>query len=366
MKPTKTINRIHFEDLSPSRFEDLCEALVYRTNRWLEMNHIGRMGKDGGIDIQSVQELESGAKRTWYIQCKRYKSLTRKDFKEMVEVFRKRKIPAPDVFLVVVSCDVSKLNIDYYRELATQNGIANPIIWFASTIETKLFTENHDLLFAYFGISLSMQSSSRIASIRRNIEMKKKLRRELLKPSFDFHRDGRQPFKRFQHSKFIIRSITDTLYPEFDPDATGISPWFKIEPYDFYHNGLGVVLSIQYVAINDDDIWDVLEYKQEPPAGFEKIKVYAVGNIPFENIVAYDDEGDEFYGNPHIYCDFKNNGMPYEDFVYHILCEEDAPSDCYPVQLDNKKRTKFASGAPVATPADAGGQRAAQGARKKR
>ena len=38
-QPTKTINRLHFSDLDPLRFEDLCLNLVYKINTWKEINH---------------------------------------------------------------------------------------------------------------------------------------------------------------------------------------------------------------------------------------------------------------------------------------------------------------------------------------
>lgn len=35
--PTKTTNRIHFTDLDPIRFEDLCLNIIQRIKNWEEM-----------------------------------------------------------------------------------------------------------------------------------------------------------------------------------------------------------------------------------------------------------------------------------------------------------------------------------------
>ena len=50
----------------------------------------------------------------------------------------------------------------------------------ASILEAKLYSEYHDLLFAYFGVNLSLQRGSRIATIRRNISFKKKMRNDFV------------------------------------------------------------------------------------------------------------------------------------------------------------------------------------------
>lgn len=63
--PTLTTNRLHFEDLSWQRFEELVFEIVYRKYKWGELSPIGQKGKDGGVDIWGVDTEET----TWYIQC---------------------------------------------------------------------------------------------------------------------------------------------------------------------------------------------------------------------------------------------------------------------------------------------------------
>ncbi len=115
MQPIRTLGKLHFEDLSPSRFEDLCLAMVYRLSRWSEIYHYGRKGNDDGIDIHAVEELENGNRRVWFIQCKRYMKITRSNLKTVVDEIIDREKVSPDILLLIVSCDVTKTNIEYLK-----------------------------------------------------------------------------------------------------------------------------------------------------------------------------------------------------------------------------------------------------------
>jgi len=180
------------------------------------------------------------------------------------------------------------------------------------------------LLFTFFGVSTTMQSKNKITSIRKNIKLKARMLKDFFKSRSEYKRDEAiyKPYKRLTFSEAIIRSIYDDLYPDVDPNLPGISPWFKVELYDFYYNGLEVIIRGDSGIIDEQGNWDVIKYG----ADFDKnkyspIKILTTGRIPYENIVDYDLLGDEYYSGPHIYCEFKNSGMPYEDFS-RILNEE--------------------------------------------
>ena len=58
----------------------------------------------------------------------------------------------------------------------------------------------------------------------------------------------------------MIRAVHDTCYPEVDAAPQGrISTWLVLEPYNFYHGGLEVILSIRLAAIDDDGNWAFVE-----------------------------------------------------------------------------------------------------------
>ena len=48
-------------------------------------------------------------------------------------------------------------------------------------------------------------------------------------------------------------------------------------------------------------------------------KAHSLGRIPYRNIIDCDEEGDEHYPGPHLYCRFADQGQPYEAIVYKRL-----------------------------------------------
>ena len=332
MAVSKTINRIHFDDLSPERFEDLCLSIVYRYSQWDIINHFVRTGHDDGIDIYCEDRLENQETRKWYIQCKRYKRIDKGILNEVLSNIKSSI--KPDVFFLIVACDVSKTSIDYFNKLCSDIGIQRSILWTASIIEAELYQKHHDLLFAYFNISLNEKHKNRVSTIRRNIALKKRMNKDFIKP-FDITKESWKIWDKFIHSESIIRSIDDTLYPDNELNSLGISPWFKVEMYDFYHNGIEVITGIDEVQINTDEEWFISQYNQNLEKGFSKIKVLRNRLIPYDAIVEYDIDGDEYYNFPHIYCDFKFYGTPYEGKVYRILSDKRNVHSYYP--LDNER-----------------------------
>ena len=61
-----------------------------------------------------------------------------------------------------------------------------------------------------------------------------------------------------------------------------------------------------------------------PPDHFWVAKVFKTGKIPWRNIRHFDLRGDEYYGCPHLYCHYADDGMPYEGFGYYFITEDDS------------------------------------------
>jgi len=337
-RPTRTTNRLHFDDLDPRRFEDLGVGLVYRLRRWLAINHYGRSGTDEGIDIHAVEDLENGARRRWFIQCKRYQKLAKAELRAIVDSALERAETPPEVLLVIAGCAVSKTSHDDFQKYATTKGIGIPLIWDASVLEAKLYAEYHDLLFAYFGVSVTGERRDRIASLRRNIRLKQQLRRDLLAETIDPAEVARHPSHKFDCQNLVIRSIDDRFYPDHDPTVPGISSWFKVEPWDFYHNGLEVVMGIREAMFDQEGRWSLLGEWRPASNAYAYHNVFVIGRIPFDSIVDYDLLGDWYYNCPHLYCDFKYEGMPYEEIVYSLVPSSDDPTIKYPARLENADR----------------------------
>jgi Restriction endonuclease len=152
--PTRTTNRLHFTDLSHTRFEDLAMHLVYRLHRWEDIHHDGRTGSDDGVDIRAVQRLEDQSVRSWFVQCRRYGTASAATLKKAVDDALAKAGNAPDVLLVIIACDVTLDARTDYEQYARERGIQTPLLWPASTLEPKLYSDHPDLLFVFFDITL--------------------------------------------------------------------------------------------------------------------------------------------------------------------------------------------------------------------
>lgn len=319
---TRTTNRLHFTDLDPTRFEDLCLALIFPLHPWLDIRHYGRLGGDGGVDIYARERVEDGTDRDWFVQCRRYKRGTKATLTNAVDDALGKVGKPPDVLLVVVACDVRRSAHEAYVEYASDKGVGTPLLWTASTLEARLHAERRDLLFSYFGISEAREARYRENTISRNMALKRKLRKELLKgpKDVDWDKARTHPPDKFHICEAIIHSIDDTMYPDTDAKSTGISGWFKLELWDFYHNGLEFVIGIDCGIVDENGRWAIIQYDQPyDEKKFTKIKMFRVARIPFRNIVEVDTIGDEYYSQPHIYCRFADGGAPYEGFRYVLV-----------------------------------------------
>jgi hypothetical protein len=131
----------------------------------------------------------------------------------------------------------------------------------------------------------------------------------------------------FAKGEFIVHRLEDTHYPDID-EGPGISNWFKLETFDFYHNGIEGILDIQYALVSQHTRqWALLKDRENErtfPRGFGIAKIFKTGKIPWRNIRHFDLRGDNFYRCPHLYCLYADNGMPYEGFGYYVITDNDS------------------------------------------
>jgi hypothetical protein len=133
--------------------------------------------------------------------------------------------------------------------------------------------------------SVGQSSQTRaIAALKRDHKLRDDLHQDMLKPIAERRNIpiGSNRYSKFAHSEVIIRGMHDTSYPDNDP-TPGISSWFKLEVFDFYHGGLECILDLQHGmfdsstrqwAINREDI--ELPKKSE----LSEIKIFITGKIP--------------------------------------------------------------------------------------
>lgn len=320
-RPSRTTNRLHFSDLDPVRFEDLCLSLIYPLHPWEDIRHYGRQGGDDGVDIFAVENLENGDRRKWIVQCKRYAKASRSDLVKAIDEAVPDSVSPPEVLLLIASCDISKVAHEAYEKYAFKKGVSTPLVWTQSILEAKLYSERQDLLFSYFGVSQASEARESERRIKRNLVMKRRVQRELLTESVSSREVLARPNQRFCSTEAIIHSIDDSEYPWVSEEPEGsISGWFKLEFWDTYFNGIEFILGIREIVIGKDEKWAILSHIDDVEGvDFFKSKVWHIGRIPYRNIVEIDSSGDEYYPFPHIYCRFADRGEPYEGHVYRLI-----------------------------------------------
>jgi hypothetical protein len=191
---------------------------------------------------------------------------------------------------------------------------------------------------AAIGKSTTMTKStvSSERQIRRNLKMRTRLERSMLRPPEERRlKRSTRPYEKFRTRKIVIRSLDDTSYPQVDESPAGpISGWFVVEPYDFYHGGLEVILSIRLVGVDDEGRWAFVDDGTTVDESRTRVvKAWQLGRIPWRNIREIDERGDGHYGGPHLYCASADGGTPYEEVVAREF------GDDYDWPLDSAKQS---------------------------
>ena len=103
-------------------------------------------------------------------------------------------------------------------------------------------------------------------------------------------------------------------YPSGGFEGKGISAWFRAGLMGTYHGGILAGLRWETLTKSPDGRWRLTDYAADEKG---ELKVILLGEIPYERIEAVDWDGDEYYGQPHIYCHFDGPGhQPYQRLLY--------------------------------------------------
>ncbi|WP_374334404.1 hypothetical protein [Leeia sp.] len=356
MATTHTIGPLHFEDLDPKRFEDLVRQLVYDFKPWRKLEATGRAGSDDGFDArgyeivkmeaQDAVEHDSDASdelstldegiddRLWLIQCKREREIGPKP---LINYLNDTVLgPAEKLHGLVfaAACDFSKKSRDAFAQKCIAMGLAEWHLWGRAELEDRLFRpENDHLLFAYFGISLTIRRRTQRANLRAKLAMKRKVHRILQSQS---------------HPSVLLRSPNATEYPHIrDLAEFKSNPQWGVRQYlGMSHAGLEFSLKRYKAYLSDDgQSWDaamVIDYAKfdmentpwrdiEQRTALErevtkfwldipdrnKAWLEKVGVILFEDIMDIDELGDEYVQAPHIYT-ISASGKPYTH-LYDVI-----------------------------------------------
>jgi len=155
--------------------------------------------------------------------------------------------------------------------------------------------------------------------VKRDLKMRNQMRADFLKTSNEHSSQPlKHPYDRFRYSEVIIHDLErteDYLKAEDYPGV--ISSWFKHELFDFYNDGLLVILRVSRGIVNERAGWAVLKHGERfDESTFAETHILELGNIPFRNIRHYELRGDNHYNMPHVYCAFADAGTPYEGYSF--------------------------------------------------
>lgn len=99
---------------------------------------------------------------------------------------------------------------------------------------------------------------------------------------------------------------------------------------------------------NEEGNWDILDGLDDERKNnrkYKQVPFHSFFRIPYEYIVDYDMEPDNYYGVPTIFVEYANEGTPYEE----MLCgrmgrynQEDEDSSRTTYYFDDNKRRKLA------------------------
>lgn len=358
MVTTRTIGPLHFEDLDPKRFEDLVRQLAYEFKPWRRLEATGRSGSDDGFDARGYEivakeaqssSLEDGElsdeqsspnegidDRLWLIQCKRERTIGPKALIKYLDDTVLGPSEKLHGLVFTAACDFSKKARDDFAEKCREMKLEEWHLWGKAELEDRLFRpENDHLLFAYFGISLSIRRRSQRADLRARLGMKRKANRIL---------------KDQSHASLLLRSPDATEYPYID-DLTDFkqNPLWMVWPYrGMSHGGLEFCVQRYFAYLSDDGkSWDAAmavndarssehddpwlgedrsdEKRQAVYEFWSKIPepnrawLEVVGLVPFDDILDIDDLGDEYVQAPHVYVPFASGRRgPFKGFIAKV------------------------------------------------
>jgi Restriction endonuclease len=375
MPVTRTLGPLHFEDLDPKRFEDLVRQLTYDFKLWRRLEATGRAGSDDGFDARGFEinslvpvddetvDFEEPAREItddllWLIQCKRERSIGPKALTAYLSDIKLIDSEALHGLLFVAACDFSKRSRDEFRAKCDELGVQEWHLWGKAELEDLLFQPKNDhLLFAYFGISLTIRRRTWRSQVRSKLSIKRKAKRLL-----DEH----------QHRSVLLRSVEDDHYP-FEGEVADFDkqpPWSLYQYQGMTHSGLLFLFRRHFAYIDDTGkCWDATlllndadRHNPDNPWAKEvehdlRQRMYeawsvvpqknqawleVLGHIPFENIVDIDEHGDDVVQAPHIYVQYGSNLSPFSDARAEVVTtDRPASHRIYPKSSTDKRITHF-------------------------
>lgn len=371
MPVTRTLGPLHFEDLDPKRFEDLVRQLVYDFKRWRRLEATGRAGSDDGFDARGFEitqdeppeeadeqdEVSGSTDRLWLIQCKRERTISPAKLKIYLNDTKLASGEKLYGIVFTAACDFSKRARDTFRARCEELGIEEWHLWGKAELEDLLFQPKNDsLLFAYFGVSLTIRRRSQKTELRARLAIKRKAHRIL---------------ETHSRQQVLLRAPDAADYPYSDqvPDFEQRPPWIIAGYKGLSHSGLLFTVRRHFAYLNEDrTAWDAAfvhsdslshddPWRNNPDNWQLRQEIYSFWNelpkanqawfelqavIPFEAILDIDELGDDYVDSPHIYVPFNPLTGPYSGYSASVTCiDQYIGGGYYPTSRDDGRESKF-------------------------
>lgn len=347
MAVTRTLHPLPFQHLEPKRFEDLVRQIAYDFRNWRSLEALGQAGSDGGFDARAFEVLDPtdndaesdegepsvAAERIWLIQCKREESIGPKKLIQYLDQIPPASLAGLHGIVIAAPTKFSKSTSDQFKAWCRERGVQECYLWGRPEIEDALYQPKNDhLLFAYFGISLQVRKRQQTSTLKRTIALKRTLQKHFPKAGL-FGKPG------------LLRDPSDDRYPDasgerFESDKPLWLPTFIL---GLNHMGLAVA-SKRFLSYYDYEsgTWDFASrinqaipfegdnpwYAQQMPTSDQELDaeltevwrklpggrrhhLVFVGFIPYEEILAVDDVGDESLRVPTLFANFRDGVPPF-------------------------------------------------------
>jgi hypothetical protein len=219
------------------------------------------------------------------------------------------------------------LKIPEYVSFRVEDGVVDfqDLLRFISCLPSTRVTRIRQIIANANKIpSMAPRRSKAASRVKRNLALKKRLQRDLVM-KLDrqlWEHSWYEPWIKFRYRNLIVRSVEDKAWPNVDEVAeSGISSWLKMEPWDFYDNGIEFISMGLHAIFDDKGHWDLagLSDKREKRPDYKVVTCHPFARIPFDFIVDLDMETDPYYGVPTLYVEYAKDGMPYEEIKYGLM-----------------------------------------------
>ncbi|WP_215224019.1 SMEK domain-containing protein [Echinicola shivajiensis] len=240
-----------------------------------------------------------------------------------------------------------KLNLPTGFSFEPQRNILDfrDLLHFISFLPNSKIKKVNKILLEHNSSPQPRSASTKANRIKRNLALKKRMKRELLVDLDRQHwkRAMYEPYIRFKYHNIIIRSVENDTFPD-DHEITGkMSNWFKGEFWDFYDNGLELIGRGGEAIFDKDGHWDILDWRKDSrrtSSNYEVVSYQDFLRIPYEYIVELDMDTDQYYALPALYVEYAKDGMPYEEILPGIAGTFEHKQLTYYFDKEMKKELK--------------------------